>query len=101
MIYQLTVPAAVPDVEEIRILEWHGAPGTAFENGDLVVELETHKAVVEVRAGQSGVLRAILAEEGDWRQVGLRLALFSDDADEPLPGEDDPASDLIVDYEIT
>lgn len=101
MIYQLTVPAAVPDVEEIRILEWHGEPGTAFAEGDLIVELETHKAVVEVRSGQAGVLRAVLAETGDWRQVGLRLALFSDDAGEPLPGENDPAGELIVDYEIT
>ncbi|MBS0476655.1 MAG: lipoyl domain-containing protein [Proteobacteria bacterium] len=101
MIYQLSVPAAVPGVEEIRILEWHGEPGAAFESGDMIVELETHKAVVEVRAGQSGVLRAILAEAGDWREVGVRLALFSDNADEDMPAADAVSDDLVVDFEVT
>ena len=34
MIYQLTVPAAVPGVEEIRILEWHKEPGAAIANSE-------------------------------------------------------------------
>jgi pyruvate/2-oxoglutarate dehydrogenase complex dihydrolipoamide acyltransferase (E2) component len=100
VIYQLSVPAAVPGVDEIRILEWQGAPGTAFEAGDLIVELETHKAVVEVRAGQSGVLRQLLAEPGDWRAIGLALAVFSDLADEAIPTADG-APDLKVEFEIT
>ncbi len=98
MIYQLTVPAAVPGVDEIRILEWHGTPGTAFAAGDLVVELETHKAVVEVRAGQAGILREIKAEPGDWRGIGVGLAVFSDQPDEATDGE---AADLTVEFEVT
>ncbi len=101
MIYQLSVPAAVPGVEEIRILEWHGEAGADFESGDLIVELETHKAIVEVRAGQKGTLRAILAEPGDWKAIGLRLALFSDDADEALPADDAEAGDLLVEFDVT
>lgn len=98
MIYQLTVPAAVPGVDEIRILEWHGTPGTAFAAGDLVVELETHKAVVEVRAGQPGILRELKAEPGDWRGIGLALAVFSDQPDEAIEGD---AEDLAVEFEVT
>jgi pyruvate/2-oxoglutarate dehydrogenase complex dihydrolipoamide acyltransferase (E2) component len=98
MIYQLSVPAAVPGVDEIRILEWHGTPGTAFGSGDLVVELETHKAVVEVRAGQPGVLREINAEPGDWRGIGVSLAVFSDQPDEAIEGD---ATDLAVEFEVT
>jgi pyruvate/2-oxoglutarate dehydrogenase complex dihydrolipoamide acyltransferase (E2) component len=101
MIYQLSVPAAVPGVEEIRILEWHGDAGTAFEPGDLIVELETHKAVVEVRAAQAGILRGTQAKPGDWCAVGLRLALFSDTADEPLPEGDVAAADIPVEFEVT
>ncbi|MCE2574219.1 lipoyl domain-containing protein [Komagataeibacter sp. FNDCR2] len=100
MIYQLSVPAAVPGVEEIRILEWHGEPGTAFETGDLIVELETHKAVVEVRAGQPGVLRVIDAQPGDWLGIGLRLALFTDTADEALPEGRAPVADIPVDFAV-
>lgn len=100
MIYQLKVPQAVPDVEEIRVLEWHGEPGTAFERGDLIVELETHKAVVEARAGQRGVLREIKAGPGDWRAIGLTLALFSDEADEALSQGEASAADLSIEFEI-
>jgi pyruvate/2-oxoglutarate dehydrogenase complex dihydrolipoamide acyltransferase (E2) component len=100
MIYQLSVPAAVPGVEEIRVLEWHGEPGTEFKPGDLIVELETHKAVVEARAGQPGVLREIKAGPGDWREIGLALALFSDSADEPLPNGGDKSSELLIDFEV-
>jgi pyruvate/2-oxoglutarate dehydrogenase complex dihydrolipoamide acyltransferase (E2) component len=100
MIYKLSVPAAVPGVEEIRVLEWHGQNGTVFQPGDLIVELETHKALVEARAGQAGVLRKIEAGPGDWREIGLALALFSDTADEPLPDGDAVASELLTAFEV-
>jgi pyruvate/2-oxoglutarate dehydrogenase complex dihydrolipoamide acyltransferase (E2) component len=99
MIYHLSVPSVAEDVEEFRVLEWHGAPGHAFEAGDMVVELETHKAVVEVRAGRPAVLRRSVVAAGDWCKIGLPLAFFSDTADEPLQDED-KASDLMVEFEI-
>jgi pyruvate/2-oxoglutarate dehydrogenase complex dihydrolipoamide acyltransferase (E2) component len=100
MIYQISVPA-VADVEEIRVLEWHGDVGHRFNNGDLIVELETHKAIVEVRAGQSGVLRKILSEAGKWQGIGLPLALLSDEGSEALPDGTEAVTDLPVDFQIT
>ncbi len=100
MITRLTVPGAVPDVSEIRVLEWHGAPGTAYAPGDMVVELETHKAVIEVRAGTAAILRRILCPAGTWGAVGAALALLSDTADEPLPEGDAALSDHVVTFEI-
>lgn len=100
MIYSLTVPAAVPGVEEIRVLEWHGEPGKVFAVGDLIVELETHKAVVEARAGQPGVLREIKADPGEWREIGLVLAVFSDSADEALPEGDGSATELVIEFDV-
>jgi pyruvate/2-oxoglutarate dehydrogenase complex dihydrolipoamide acyltransferase (E2) component len=82
------------------VLEWHGEPGTVFEPGELIVELETHKAVVEARAGQRGVLREIKANPGDWRAIGLVLALFSDGPDEALPTGEDGAPDLPIEFEV-
>jgi len=98
MFYKISVPA-VADVEEIRVLEWHGDVGHHFNSGDLVVELETHKAIVEVRAGQPGVLRRILSAAGNWQQIGLPLALLSDD-DDALPDGPDAVTDLAVEFEI-
>lgn len=100
MIYKFLVPAAVPGVEEIRVLEWHGEPGAAFAAGDLIVELETHKAVVEARAAQAGVLREIKAGPGDWCEIGLVLALFSDSAEEALPESDADLADLTIEFDV-
>jgi pyruvate/2-oxoglutarate dehydrogenase complex dihydrolipoamide acyltransferase (E2) component len=101
MIYSLTVPGPIEDVEEVRVLEWHGAPGRAFAAGELVVELETHKALVEVRAGQAGVLRRVLCAEGDWQAVGQPLALLSDDEAEALPDTAEGLAAMAVDFEVS
>ena len=100
MFYKISVPS-VADVEEIRVLEWHGDVGHRFNSGDLVVELETHKAIVEVRAGQTGVLRKILSEAGNWQKIGLPLALLSDYDSGTLPDDVELVADLVVEFEIT
>jgi len=101
MIYQLSVPAAVPGVEEIRILEWHKEPGATVDVGELIVELETHKAIVEVRTGQAGILRQILAQSGDWLAIGRPLAVFSSDANEELPVDPSNAAQLSIEFEVS
>lgn len=101
MIYQLLVPGPIEDVEELRVLEWHGPVGHAFAAGAMIVELETHKAVVEVRAARAGVLRAILCEAGNWEKIGKPLALFSDSADEPLGDDAQSRAALAVAFEVT
>ena len=100
MITRLTVPGAVPDVAEIRVLEWHGTEGTSFAAGDMVVELETHKAVIEVRAGTAAILRRILCPAGTWEAVGAALALLSDKLEEPLPDVTDGLTDQLVTFEV-
>jgi pyruvate/2-oxoglutarate dehydrogenase complex dihydrolipoamide acyltransferase (E2) component len=100
MIYSMAIPLVGPDVEEIRLLEWHGEPGRRFAPGDLIVELETHKALVEVRAGQAGVLRRIHAAPGEWAKIGAPLAIFTDDPDEPVPEEIAEAAELAVEFVV-
>lgn len=101
MIYKLVVPGPIEDVEEVRILEWHGQPGRAFAPGELIVELETYKAVVEVRAGQPGTLRRILCDAGAWQRVGQALAVLSGEGTEGLPDSTEDLDVLSVEFEIT
>lgn len=101
MIYKLDVPGPIEDVEEVRVLEWQGQPGRSYAPGELIVELETHKAVIEVRAGQPGVLRNVICEAGSWQRIGEPLALLSDAAEEPLPGSTAGLGSWLVSFEIT
>ncbi len=84
MIYRLAVPLTIEQNEEVRVLEWHVAVGERFAAGTLLVELETHKALIEVRAEQPGVLREKLVAAEDWCPLGGLLAWISDTSDEPL-----------------
>lgn len=85
MLYKLQLQQPIEDVDELRVLQWHAAEGEAVCEGALVVELETYKSVIEVRAGQAAVLRRILQPEGAWQKTQQPLAVLSDEAHEPLP----------------
>ncbi len=97
MIYRLTVPLTIEQNEEVRVLEWHVAAGEGFGAGALLVELETHKALIEVRAGQPGIMRERHVEADLWCPLGGLLALTSDSADEPLT---EGGTDLIAEFLI-
>ncbi len=101
MISKLAVPGPIEDVDEMRVLMWHVAPGERFAAGAMLVELETHKAVVEVRAERPGVLRRILCEPGAWERVGKPLALVGDDEAEPLPASDEALDALSVRFDVS
>jgi len=85
MIYQLQIPDLFSEDQEVRMLEWHSEIDRVFEPNELLVEFETDKAVVEVRADRRGYLRVIMCEEGQWARSGTPLAVCSDTIDEPLP----------------
>jgi pyruvate/2-oxoglutarate dehydrogenase complex dihydrolipoamide acyltransferase (E2) component len=100
MIYRLDVPELSDDAGEVRVLEWHGAVGDAFAVGDMILELETHKAIVEIRAGQAGFFRRVDVAEGGWCGSGASLGLCSDTLDEALPADAEGADALLVRFEI-
>ena len=61
----LTLPRLGETMEEARVVDWLVAPGAAFKRGDVLLEVETDKTVVEVPALTDGVLTAQLVVPGD------------------------------------
>lgn len=99
MIYRLAVPGTIEDNDAVRVLEWHAAPGDRIAAGALLVELETHKALIEVRGAVPAILRTIACAEGEWCPLGAELALLSDTPDEPLT-RDAAAREWLADFVI-
>ncbi len=62
---RLTLPRLGETMEEARVVDWLVAPGAAFKRGDVLLEVETDKTVVEVPAMTDGVLITQLAASGD------------------------------------
>jgi pyruvate dehydrogenase E2 component (dihydrolipoamide acetyltransferase) len=78
MATKVTMEALSPTMEEGRLVKWLKAEGDAIAKGDVLAEVETDKAVMELVARGAGVLRARLAAEGDTRPVGELLAVIAE-----------------------
>jgi pyruvate dehydrogenase E2 component (dihydrolipoamide acetyltransferase) len=68
--------ALSPTMEEGRLVKWTKNEGDAVKTGDVLAEVETDKAVMELVARGDGVLRKRLANEGDASPVGTLLAVI-------------------------
>lgn len=64
-IEEVKVPVLSESVAEAVVLEWYKKPGDSVAEGDKLVDIETDKVVLEVVAGQSGVLAEILKPAGE------------------------------------
>lgn len=60
----ITMPALSPTMTEGNLAKWHKAEGDTVEAGDVIAEIETDKATMEVEAVDEGVLGKILINEG-------------------------------------
>ena len=78
------MPRLSDTMEEGAISTWHKHPGDAVAVGDVLVEIETDKAVMEYEAYQAGVLSEILVPEGQNADIGAPIALL-DDGSGPAP----------------
>ncbi|MBX9746705.1 MAG: E3 binding domain-containing protein, partial [Hyphomonadaceae bacterium] len=61
---QITMPALSPTMEEGNLAKWHVKAGDAIEPGQVIAEIETDKATMEVEAVDEGVIEEILVPEG-------------------------------------
>lgn len=62
---KFTINRVGADVDEARIVAWAVAPGAAFRAGDILLEIETDKSVIEIPADEDGTMRAHLYSQGD------------------------------------
>ncbi len=78
MATELTMPKTGHIEDEATVYRWLKAEGDAVEEGDVVLEVETEKAVLEVEAFVSGTLLRILVGEGERVAVGTPLAIIGE-----------------------
>ena len=65
------------DMTEGKILRWRKKEGDEVKRGEVIAEIETGKVDIEVEAFSSGILRKILAKEGEVAPVGQVIALIA------------------------
>ena len=78
-----TMPKLGFDMEEGTLSRWVKQIGDEVNKGDILVEVETDKATVEVESFSSGILRGIFVDEGTIVPVGATIAVLGT-ADEEI-----------------
>ena len=74
------MPALSPTMEEGTLAKWHVKKGDAVRSGDVIAEIETDKATMEVEAVDEGVIEEILVPEGsEGVKVNTPIARLSGD----------------------
>lgn len=77
MAIQITMPKLSDTMEEGTILRWYKQVGESVEQGEVIAEVETDKADMELEAESSGVLQEIRVAEGASAAVGAIIALLA------------------------
>ena len=90
----ITLPRLGETMEEARVTDWLVAPGAAFKRGDVLLEVETDKTVVEVPALTDGTLSRQLVAPGDMVALDQPIAEVevAGAADTPPPTDANPPS---------
>ncbi|MBP6876712.1 MAG: pyruvate dehydrogenase complex E1 component subunit beta [Phenylobacterium sp.] len=74
------MPALSPTMEEGTLAKWHVKKGDAVRSGDVIAEIETDKATMEVEAVDEGTVEEILVPEGsEGVKVNTPIARLSGD----------------------
>src|SRR5438128_11973618 len=88
------MPALSPTMEEGTLAKWHVKKGDQVKSGDVIAEIETDKATMEVEAVDEGVVEDILVPEGaEGVKVNTPIARLSGEGGmaAPAPAAPKPA----------
>ena len=85
----IVMPQMGYDMKEGTVVRWRKQEGEAVSRGEVIAEIETDKATVEMEAYSAGILGKIVVEEGRPVPVGELIAVITE------PGEAVPALDQL------
>ena len=77
---ELIMPKMGESIMEATILKWLKKPGDKIEQDESVLEVATDKVDTEVPSTHAGILKEILAKEGEVVKVGKAIAIVTTEA---------------------
>ncbi len=80
MSVNIEMPKLSDTMTEGTLVKWHKQVGDSVEIGDVLAEIETDKATMEMEAFDDGVLTEILIQAGEKAVIGATLAILNGDS---------------------
>ncbi|MCW9705907.1 pyruvate dehydrogenase complex dihydrolipoamide acetyltransferase [Fodinibius salsisoli] len=82
MAIKVEMPKLSDTMEEGVIAKWNVQEGDEVESGDIIAEVETDKATMEVEVFDAGTILKILAKEGDAVPLGKTMAVIGEEGED-------------------
>src|SRR4029453_9364776 len=79
----IEMPKLSDTMSEGTLLKWRKKEGDKVEVGDVIAEVETDKATMEMEAFDDGILHQFLVKEGSKVAIGARIALLLGKGEQP------------------
>src|SRR5262249_27782459 len=88
---KVVMPKLSDAMESGKIIKWLKKEGDRIAGGDILAEVETDKADVEMEAFGAGVLRKILVPAGESAPIGALIGVIAEPGDDIAPVVSSPA----------
>jgi pyruvate dehydrogenase E2 component (dihydrolipoamide acetyltransferase) len=79
---KVVMPKLSEQMDSGKIIKWIKKEGDRVQSGDILAEVETDKADVEMEAFGAGILRKILVPAGDKAPVGALIAVIAEESED-------------------
>lgn len=88
---EFVMPALGSDMTEGTLLEWKKKAGDRVAKGEIIAEVETDKAAIEIESFHTGIIEQLLAKPGETVPVGTVMALIREEGAHTTPAVQAPA----------
>ena len=101
MAYEIRMPQLSDSMEVGKLISWKVKSGEEVKTGDVIAEVESDKAIMEVQSFKNGVVSELLVEEGAEVPVGMVIArIDTESREEVINKSEERAEELVEDERI-
>ncbi len=80
MAYEIVMPQLSDSMNEGKLISWKVKAGDSVKSGDVIAEVESDKAIMEVQTFKDGIVQELKISEGDTAPVGSVIAVIEDNS---------------------
>jgi pyruvate dehydrogenase E2 component (dihydrolipoyllysine-residue acetyltransferase) len=89
---KFVMPTLGSDMTEGTLVEWKKKMGDRVVKGEIIAEVDTEKAAIEIESFHTGVIEQLIVKPGERVPVGTVMAIIREEGTQAQPDVQDPAS---------
>ena len=89
---EFVMPTLGSDMTEGTLVEWKKRAGDRVVKGEIIAEVDTEKAAIEIESFHTGIIEQLLAKPGERIPVGTVMAIIREEGTQATPAVQAAAS---------